>query len=51
MAGSKPQVREVAVIETMQEIAPGIVEVDEYVIEGAAEQGGGPGQLGGPEQD
>ncbi len=44
-----------AVIETVQEIAPGIIEVDEYVVEAetraAAGQGAPSEPLGGPEQD
>jgi len=40
-----PQRGEVTVIDTIQEIAPGIVEVDEYVVQG--ESGGGANQIPG----
>jgi hypothetical protein len=55
MAAKAPQAREVAVIESVQEIAPGIIEVDEYVVESeprtAVEPSAGSEPLGGPEQD
>jgi hypothetical protein len=34
MTTPRPQATETMVIDTVQEIAPGIVEVDEYVVEG-----------------
>lgn len=49
MSGAAPQTSEVMVIDTIQEVAPGVVEVDEYVV-GAGSGGfgqGGPGQGGG----